>query len=46
MSKRFVPLLNRVLVEKITPPKAVGSILLPDSVSKVRPRFAHMYRDS
>lgn len=38
MSKRLIPLLDRVLVEKIiAPTKSVGGILLPESaVSKVR----------
>lgn len=37
--KRLVPLLDRVLVEKIAPPaKSVGGVLLPESaVQKVRP---------
>ena len=40
MSKRLIPLLDRVLVEKIiAPTKSVGGILLPESaVSKVRSR--------
>lgn len=38
MAKRLIPLLDRVLVEKIVAPtKSVGGILLPESaVSKVR----------
>lgn len=42
MSKRLIPLLDRVLVEKIiAPTKSVGGILLPESaVSKVRSRAA------
>lgn len=38
MAKRLIPLLDRVLVEKIVAPtKSVGGVLLPDSaVSKVR----------
>jgi chaperonin GroES len=36
-SKRLVPLLNRVLVEKIVAPsKSIGGVLLPESASKVR----------
>lgn len=37
MSKRLIPLLDRVLIEKIiAPTKSVGGILLPESaVSKV-----------
>ena len=40
MAKRLIPLLDRVLVEKIVAPtKSVGGILLPESaVSKVRAR--------
>ncbi|CAM6121845.1 unnamed protein product [Calypogeia fissa] len=34
MAKRLIPLLDRVLVEKIVPPtKSVGGILLPESAS-------------
>ena len=38
MAKRLIPLLDRVLVEKLTAPnKSVGGILLPESAtSKVR----------
>jgi len=38
MAKRLIPLLDRVLLEKIVAPtKSVGGILLPESaVSKVR----------
>ena len=38
MAKRLIPLLDRVLVEKIVAPtKSVGGIILPESaVSKVR----------
>lgn len=38
MSKRLIPLLDRVLVEKIVAPtKSVGGILLPETaVSKAR----------
>lgn len=37
MAKRLVPLLDRILVEKLTPPaKSVGGVLLPDSAGKVR----------
>ncbi len=41
MAKRLIPLLDRVLVEKITAPnKSVGGILLPESASgKVRNTF-------
>ncbi|XP_051150869.1 10 kDa chaperonin, mitochondrial-like [Andrographis paniculata] len=36
MAKRLVPLLNRVLVEKITPPsKTTAGILLPEKTSKL-----------
>lgn len=36
MAKRLVPLLNRVLVEKIVPPaKTHAGILLPEKASKV-----------
>ncbi|KAI3444305.1 hypothetical protein Pfo_000970 [Paulownia fortunei] len=36
MAKRLIPLLNRVLVEKITPPsKTTAGILLPDKTSKL-----------
>lgn len=39
--KRLVPLLDRVLVEKIVPPtKTAGGILLPESSSTVRVRTA------
>jgi hypothetical protein len=40
MSKRLIPLLDRVLIERIVAPtKSVGGILLPESaVSKVRDR--------
>ncbi len=40
MAKRLIPLLDRVLVEKIVAPtKSVGGIILPESaVSKVRLR--------
>ena len=45
MAKRLIPLLDRVLVEKIiAPTKSVGGIILPESaVSKVRraPRPEH-----
>jgi hypothetical protein len=35
-AKRLVPLLDRVLVEKVVPPtKSAGGILLPDSMTKV-----------
>lgn len=39
MAKRLIPLLDRVLVEKLTAPsKSVGGVLLPDSAtSKVEP---------
>ena len=38
MAKRLIPLLDRILVEKIIPPtKSVGGVLLPESAaSKVR----------
>ena len=37
MAKRLVPLLDRVLVEKLAPPtKTVGGVLLPETASKVR----------
>ncbi|CAO2831587.1 unnamed protein product [Amaranthus hypochondriacus] len=36
MAKRLLPLLNRVLVEKIVPPtKTTAGILLPESSSKL-----------
>ncbi len=36
VAKRLVPLLDRVLVEKVVPPtKSAGGILLPDSLTKV-----------
>ncbi|KAG9138083.1 hypothetical protein Leryth_001336 [Lithospermum erythrorhizon] len=36
MAKRLIPLLNRVLVEKITPPsKTTAGILLPENTSKL-----------
>ncbi|KAK6149025.1 hypothetical protein DH2020_016550 [Rehmannia glutinosa] len=36
MAKRLIPLLNRVLVEKITPPsKTTAGILLPEKTSKL-----------
>ncbi|KAK9803545.1 hypothetical protein WJX73_007145 [Symbiochloris irregularis] len=36
MAKRLIPLLDRVLVEKLTPPaKSIGGVLLPDSAGKV-----------
>ena len=43
MAKRLIPLLDRVLVEKIVAPtKSVGGIILPESaVSKVRLRSPH-----
>jgi hypothetical protein len=42
MAKRLIPLLDRVLIEKISAPtKSVGGVLLPDSaVSKVIGRSA------
>ena len=42
-AKRLVPLLNRIVVEKVAAPtKTVGGIMLPESaVSKVR-RFAFL----
>ncbi len=37
MAKRLVPLLDRVLVQKLAAPdKTVGGILLPETVAKVR----------
>ena len=37
MAKRLIPLLDRVLVEKLAPPtKTVGGVLLPETASKVR----------
>jgi co-chaperonin GroES (HSP10) len=43
MAKRLIPLLDRVLVEKIVAPtKSVGGIILPESaVSKVRLQEPH-----
>ena len=36
-AKRLVPLLDRVLVEKLAPPtKTTGGVLLPETASKVR----------
>lgn len=36
-AKRLVPLLDRVLVEKLAPPtKTIGGVLLPETASKVR----------
>ncbi|XP_047332840.1 10 kDa chaperonin, mitochondrial [Impatiens glandulifera] len=36
MAKRLIPLLNRVLVEKIVPPsKTTAGILLPEKTSKI-----------
>ena len=36
MAKRLIPLLDRVLVEKLAPPtKSIGGVLLPDSATKV-----------
>lgn len=36
MAKRLVPLLDRVLVQKLAAPeKTVGGILLPETVAKV-----------
>jgi hypothetical protein len=41
-SKRLIPLLNRIVVEKLArPTKSVGGIILPESAaSKVRPDLA------
>jgi chaperonin GroES len=39
-AKRLVPLLDRVLVEKLAPPtKTTGGVLLPETASKVRRRM-------
>ena len=36
MAKRLIPLLDRVLVEKLAPPtKTIGGVLLPETTSKV-----------
>lgn len=36
MAKRLVPLLDRILVERLTPQtKSIGGVLLPDSAGKV-----------
>lgn len=36
MAKRLIPLLDRVLVQKLeAPTKSVGGVLLPDTASKV-----------
>ncbi|KAL6555321.1 hypothetical protein OROGR_006579 [Orobanche gracilis] len=36
MAKRFIPLFNRVLVEKLIPPsKTTSGILLPEKTSKL-----------
>lgn len=41
-AKKLVPLLNRVLVEKVTAPaKSIGGVLLPESASKVWLRDAN-----
>ncbi|GAQ85350.1 chaperonin 10 Kd subunit [Klebsormidium nitens] len=35
-AKKLVPLLNRVLVEKVTAPaKSIGGVLLPESATKI-----------
>ena len=40
--KRLIPLLDRVLIERIVAPtKSVGGILLPESATKVRRRAAY-----
>lgn len=41
--RRLIPLLDRVLVEKVTPPsKSVGGVLLPETIAgKVNPGAAH-----
>ena len=39
MAKRLLPLLDRVLVEKVSPPaKSIGGVLLPDAAGKVPAR--------
>ena len=47
MAKRLIPLLNRVLVEKVIPPaKTNAGILLPEKTAKVLLNFlspAHFY---
>ena len=36
MAKRLIPLLDRILVEKLSPPaKSIGGVLLPDAAGKV-----------
>ena len=46
MAKRLIPLLDRILVEKLTPPaKSIGGVLLPDSAGKVPPLTRARYRD-
>ena len=36
MAKRLIPLLDRILVEKLSPPaKSIGGVLLPDTAGKV-----------
>ena len=36
MAKRLIPLLDRILVQKVEPPtKTIGGLLLPDSAAKV-----------
>ena len=36
MAKRLIPLLDRILVQKLeAPTKSVGGVLLPDNASKV-----------
>ena len=38
MAKRLIPLLDRILVQKLeAPTKSFGGILLPENASKVRP---------
>ena len=38
MAKRLIPLLDRILVEKLSPPaKSIGGVLLPDTAGKVDP---------
>ncbi len=41
MAKRLIPLLDRILVQKLeAPTKSVGGVLLPDTASKVRAKLA------
>jgi chaperonin GroES len=40
MAKRLIPLLDRVLVQKLeAPTKSIGGVLLPETASKVRTKL-------